>query len=140
MQKMELTRIARQYSITLTERRTPDEAELAAVVGNRLTAILESRLRAQTSLERERGQRFLPMARLLAEDADTLPLLAMLLDGIYQANRHPVLPGSPVDKVARRKTAQDEAPPAGEAKGRRRRGRRPRTKGDSQGNQQGNQP
>ncbi|MCC8194539.1 MAG: DEAD/DEAH box helicase [Deltaproteobacteria bacterium] len=104
MQKMELVRIAKQYNITLTERTTPDEADLSALVGDRLTALLEARFRTRTSLEREREERFLPLARTLAEDPETLRLLAMLLDDVYQANRHPVLPGSPVDKAAKRQT------------------------------------
>ena len=106
MQKMELAKIARQYGITLTERATPDEAALSAIVGNRLTALIEARFRARTSLEREREERFLPLARALAEDADTLPLLAMFLDDMYQANRHPVLPGSPVAKAAKKHAAR----------------------------------
>lgn len=127
MQKMELARIARQYGITLTERRTPDEADLAAVVGGRLTAMLESRFRSRTSLERERETRFLPLARSLAEDGETLPLLAMLLDDIYQANRHPALPDPPAAKASRRndKARNDDS---GEDGGRRKRSRRPRKK------------
>ncbi|SBW01330.1 DEAD/DEAH box helicase domain protein [uncultured delta proteobacterium] len=143
MQKMELARIAKQYSITLTERTTPSEADLAAIVGDRLTALLEAKFRAGTSLERERVERFLPLARSLAEDAETLPLLAMLLDDIYQANRHPVLPGSPLDKAAKRQA--ERRAPAREASsekgekggngddggesGNRRKRRRPRRKG-----------
>ncbi|MDL2210183.1 DEAD/DEAH box helicase [Desulfovibrio sp. OttesenSCG-928-O18] len=133
MQKMELARIARQYGITLTERPTPDEADLAAVVGNRLTAIMEARFRSRTSLERERETRFLPLARSLAEDGDTLPLLAMLLDDIYQANRHPVLPGSPVAKASRPGAAAARNDDAGAEGERRKRNRRPRKKKSPQG-------
>ena len=149
MQKMELSRIARQYNIALTERATPDETAIATLVGDRLTALLESRFRARTSLEREREERFLPLARTLAEDAETLPLLAMLLDDIYQANRHPVLPGSAVDKAAKRLAARQvvnrapSRPPSGnsadgdeEKKRRRRRPKKknaPRSDGDGGG-------
>lgn len=124
MQKMELARIAKQYGITLTERQTPDEADLAAIVGNRLTALLEAKFRARTNLEREREQRFLPLAKTLAEDADTLQLIAMLLDDVYQINRHPVLPGSAVDQAVK-KRAQAQAPKGnGEKRKTRRRPRR----------------
>ncbi len=126
MQKMELARIARQYGITLTERDTPSETTLAAIVGDRLTALLESRFRSRTSLERERGERFLPLARTLAEDAETLPLLAMLLDDIYQANRHPVLPGSPVAKAAQKHAVRETAGGDGESGAPKRKRRRPK--------------
>ena len=91
MEKMELGRIARQYGIAMIERETPGDAALAAVVGERLTALLEGRMRALSNLERERLKRFIPLARTLAGDEEPLGLLAMLLDGVYQANRHPVL-------------------------------------------------
>lgn len=133
MQKMELSRIARQYGITLTERQTPDDAVLAAVVGDRLTAILESKFRARTSLQLEREQRFLPLAKTLAEDADTLEILAMLLDDVYQANRHPALPGSPADKASRKSApSRPESRPESESEreGQKRRRRRPRKKTD----------
>ena len=97
MEKMELGRIARQYGITMTERQTPDDAALAAVVGDRLTALLEGRTRALKGLSRERLQRFIPLARTLSGDEDTLVLLALLLDEAYQANRHPVLPAVRTD-------------------------------------------
>ncbi|CAK7053711.1 MAG: DEAD-box ATP-dependent RNA helicase CshA [Desulfovibrio sp.] len=105
MQKMELARIAKQYGITLTERQTPDDTFIATLVGNHVTALLEGKFRSRTVLEREREQRFMPLAKSLAEDAETLPLLAMLLDDLYQANRHPVLPGSAVDKAAKKRAA-----------------------------------
>ncbi|GHV53551.1 DEAD/DEAH box helicase [Deltaproteobacteria bacterium] len=126
MQKMELMRIARQYSITLTERTTPGDADLAAVVGNRLTAILEARLRSRTSLERERAERFHSLARDLANDMDTLPLLSMLLDDIYQANRHPLLPKTPVDGIDHRNRDGQNNP--AEEKNPSRRKRKPRSR------------
>ncbi len=102
MQKMELAKIARQYGITMTERSTPDDAALAVLVGERLTGILEGRMRSRTGLVRERANRFLPLVRSLAADEETVPLLAMLLDELYQANLHPVLPGSIQEKIVRR--------------------------------------
>ena len=124
MQKMELTRIAKQYAITLVERSTPSEETLATLVGNRLTTLLEARLRTRTSLEREREERFLPLARSLAEDEDTLRLITILLDDAYQANRHPVLPGSAVDKAAKNRKAtfaSNDGAPAGNRNNRKRR-------------------
>ena len=112
MQKLELGKIARQYSITLNERETPDDSSLAALVGERLTAILEGRMRERTGLTRERSSRFLPLVRSLAADEDTAPLLAMLLDEVYQANLHPVLPGSALD-IATKATSRPESPSNG---------------------------
>lgn len=88
MQKMELTRIAKQYGIQLQERTAPDDAALSTVVGERLTTILESRLRQATGLVRERSRRFLPLVRELAAEEDFQALLALLLDEAYQAGLH----------------------------------------------------
>ncbi len=128
MQKLELAKIARQYGIGMTERQTPDEAVLASLVGERLTGILESRMRGRAGLAQERSRRFLPLVRSLAADEETVPLLAMLLDEVYQGNLHPVLPGSVVEKAQRRAAPPREggrdAADGGDAAGRRR--RRPR--------------
>jgi ATP-dependent RNA helicase DeaD len=124
MQKMELDRIARQYKISLSERPTPGDADLAAVVGNRLTAILEGRMRGTASgLVRERWQRFLPLVQELASDEETSLLLAMLLDDVYQKNLHPALPGSQTARARPAAAAEADAD-RGEKK-RRRRPRRP---------------
>lgn len=128
MQKMELSRIARQYGITLTERDTPDETNLAAIVGNRLTTLLEAKFRSRTNLEHEREERFLPLARSLAEDPETLPLIAMLLDDMYQANRHPVLPGSAIDKAAKKRVRTETAKAVPDDAQKSKRKRRPRRK------------
>ena len=99
MQKMELDRIARQYKITLSERPTPDDAALSSVVGARLTAILEGRMRGTTSgLVKERWQRFMPLVQQLSSDDEASLLLAMLLDEVYQKNLHPALPSAHKEK------------------------------------------
>ncbi len=88
MQKMELERIARHYKIDLQARKTPEEADLALVVGERLTTLLEGKLRSRTGLERERMTRFLPLLKNLAAEDDSSMLLAMLLDDLYQQSLH----------------------------------------------------
>jgi len=93
MQKLELQRIAQFYKISLIERPTPNDDAVAQVVGARLTALLESRLRRRTGLEKERLARFAPLARTLAEDEEQLQLLALLLDACYQEGLHAVPPG-----------------------------------------------
>ena len=88
VQKLELTRIAKHYGIDMLLRPTPDDAAVAAVVGDRITVLLEAELRGATSLQQERMRRFLPLAQQFAANADQFPLLAMLLDRLYQEHLH----------------------------------------------------
>jgi ATP-dependent RNA helicase DeaD len=104
MQKLELQRIAQFYKIPLIERPTPDDEAVAQVVGARLTALLESRLRGRTGLEKERLARFLPLVQLLAEDEEQRQLLALLLDAFYQDSLHAPPPG-PQGKQAESETS-----------------------------------
>ncbi len=92
IQKLELQRIAKHYKIDIQHRPTPDDESVARIAGDRLTALLEARLRARTGLERERQQRFAPLARALAGDDEQLSLLAMLLDQYYQESLHAAPP------------------------------------------------
>jgi ATP-dependent RNA helicase DeaD len=89
-----LRRIAAHYSIDMQERPTPSDADAAAVVAERLTALLEARLRGRDKLEAERSRRFEPLARALAEGEGELPIITMLLDDTYQQLLHapPVQP------------------------------------------------
>ncbi len=99
MQKLELERIANHYSISLIPRDLPSDADVAKVVGERLSALLEARFRHLTGLERERVGRFRYIAKLFtAQGEGKMPsmqevlaaeegqdmLLAMLLDACYQ--------------------------------------------------------
>jgi ATP-dependent RNA helicase DeaD len=93
MQKLELQRIAKFYKIPLVERFVPDDEAVAQVAGARLTALLESRLRSRTGLEKERLARFMPLVRSLAEDEEQRQLLALLLDAFYQDSLHAAPPG-----------------------------------------------
>ena len=89
MEKPVLDRIARQFEIDLEERIIPSDADVAKVVAERLTALLEARLRDRDKLQAERSQRFIPLARELAEQEDELPIITMLLDDTYQKMLHP---------------------------------------------------
>lgn len=109
MQKMELVRIARQYDIQLQERSLPTEADIAAHVAQRLTTVLEAKLRGKDSLERERMRRFTDMAKAMSQDEDQVLLLAMLLDQSYQRAMH-TPPPLPDGTAAPRRT---EAPSGG---------------------------
>ncbi len=91
-EKFALQRIARHYAMDLQERRLPSDADVEAVVAERVTALLEARLRGRDKLQTERSQRFAPLARSLIENEDELPILTMLLDDYYQQMLHAPLP------------------------------------------------
>ncbi|MGE4420771.1 MAG: DEAD/DEAH box helicase [Pseudodesulfovibrio sp.] len=93
IQKMELERIATRFKIHFEEIKDPTDDDVTAIIGERLTAILEKKYRKLTNLQRERVSRFLPLAKKYAEDEESLALLAMLLDELYQ----PTLHGKPAE-------------------------------------------
>lgn len=91
MQRLELDRIGRVYHINLREIPVPGDDDVAATVCMRLSALLESRLRALTGLESMRADRYLPLAKELLErdregDSTALEILAMLLDDCHRMN------------------------------------------------------
>ncbi|MBI4827758.1 MAG: DEAD/DEAH box helicase [Nitrospinae bacterium] len=96
IEKVELSRIAKRFNIPVLERQLPTDEEVAAVVTERVTALLEAKLRARDTLQVERMRRFLPLARSLGQDEDELSLIAMLLDDYYQETLHP-LPPAPIE-------------------------------------------
>ncbi len=83
-----LNRIAKRYEIDLQERPMPSDADLEAVVAERITALLEARLRERDRVEIERSRRFVPLGRSLAENEDESAIIAMLLDDYYQQMLH----------------------------------------------------
>ena len=85
-------RIAKRYSIDLQERPLPTDADVAAVVSERVTALLEARLRDRDSQKTERSKRFVSLGRSLAENEDESAIIAMLLDDYYQQMLHAPLP------------------------------------------------
>jgi len=91
MEKTALDRIARHYKIELEELIIPSDEDVAEVVAERLTALLEARLRERDKLQTERSQRFEALARALAEEEDELPIITMLLDDYYQKMLHPTI-------------------------------------------------
>ena len=98
LEKMDLDRIAKRFGIDLQERPLPTPADVAAIVSERVTALLEARLRERDKLLIERSQRFVPLGRSLAENEDESAIIAMLLDDYYQQTLHAPLPqpaGSP---------------------------------------------
>jgi ATP-dependent RNA helicase DeaD len=88
MEKFKLQSIARYYNINMEERPLPDDEELERIVAERITALLEAKLRARDNLQIERMRRFLPLASNLAQSEDELSLITMLLDDYYQQSLH----------------------------------------------------
>jgi ATP-dependent RNA helicase DeaD len=88
LEKYTLDKIAKTYSIPFEERLIPSDADVAAIVAERTTALLEARLRGRDKLQSERSRRFTPLARSLAESEEELPIIAMLLDEYYQQTLH----------------------------------------------------
>ena len=90
---MALDRIAKRFNVNFEERALPSDADLEAVVGERITALLEARLRDRDSIHHERARRFTTLVRSWAESEDEISLLTMLIDDYYQQMLHkPVAP------------------------------------------------
>jgi ATP-dependent RNA helicase DeaD len=135
MQKMELQRIAAFFKINLIAMPTPDDQDVARIVGNRATALLESRLRKKTSLERERMRRFTALAAELAGDPEQMQLLTLLLDDLYQEARPdrlpPDRPGTTRPDETRAGMSRSPANGGEKRSGMRRRGSRRRSHGEA---------
>ena len=137
MQKMELQRIASFFKINLLEMPTPDDQDVARVVGARTMTMLEARARQKTNLERERLRRFMPLIAELAQDSDQVQLLALLIDEMYQDSMHqrflPETASAPVQRIKQNKKKPSESldTPSQSKQGSRRRRRRPQGNTDN---------
>ena len=94
LERFTLDAIAKTYGIDMEERPLPTNADVEAIVAERLTTLLEARLRNRGKLETERSQRFVPLARALAGNEDESALITMLLDDYYQQILHAPVPQS----------------------------------------------
>jgi ATP-dependent RNA helicase DeaD len=92
VEKPALDRIARQYDIQMQERPLPSDEDVAVLVAERLTALLEARLRQRDKLQTERSRRLAPLAHSLAEHEDETAIITMLLDDYYQQMLHTPVP------------------------------------------------
>jgi ATP-dependent RNA helicase DeaD len=99
LEKMDLDRLGKRFGIDLQERPPPTPAGVEAVVAERVTVLLEARLRQRDKLLIERSRRFVPLGRSLAENEDESAIIAMLLDDYYQQALHAPLP-QPADAPA----------------------------------------
>ncbi len=114
-----LNRIANRYEIELIERPLPTDADVEAVVSERVIALLEAQLRDRDRAVTERSRRFIPLSRSLAENEEESAIIAMLLDEYYQQMLHAPVP---VPEEPGQET-QEKKPPA-ERKRKSRGGRR----------------
>lgn len=118
MQKLELERIARHYKIEMQHRPTPTDSDVAKVATERMTALLEARLRSRSILQKERMKRFVPMLSQLAEDEDQMNVVAMLIDDLYQESLHAAPPApaaeqrQPAQQSQRRRPQRTSGNPA----------------------------
>lgn len=87
-EKTALNLIAKHYNIEMVEKTIPTDDDVAGIVAERLTALLEARLRTRDKLQTERSHRFSALARSLAENEDEMPIITMLLDDHYQKLLH----------------------------------------------------
>ncbi|MDD4558113.1 MAG: DEAD/DEAH box helicase [bacterium] len=92
MEEIDLRHIARRYGITLEERSIPNNEDVEAVVAERVTAMLEARLRSRDQIEMERIKRFIPLGHSLADSEDELTVIAMLLEEFYHQTLNTALP------------------------------------------------
>jgi ATP-dependent RNA helicase DeaD len=116
-EKHTLDLIAQQFKMDMEERIMPTDENVEDIVSERLIALLETRLRDRDNLQVERMQRFLPLARALAECDDELNLVAMLLDDYYQESLH----GTPGDHEPPPVNSSPSRGDKGQGKDRRRR-------------------
>lgn len=94
-ERTQLDRIGKRYGIDMDQRLPPSEEEVAAVVSDRVTVLLEAKLRNRDKLKAERLRRFLPMVTEWMEAEEGQELLGMLIDDFYQEALHapPEVPG-----------------------------------------------
>ena len=108
----------------------PTDAEMGSRVGQRLTNLLEDRMRSRSNMERERQQRFIAVARQLVAEGEP-EVLAMLLDEAYQASLHDAPVGPAMDRSeSEYDVRQREAREEREGRGGRRRDRREEPRAD----------
>jgi ATP-dependent RNA helicase DeaD len=116
MEQMTLGRIAKRYGIEMEEWPLPSDEDVQAIVSERVTVLLEARLRDRDRLKTERMERFEPLIHDLSQSEEGLALLTMLVDDYYQQTLHAPPPQPPSSGGSSKKTGRS----------RKRRGRRRR--------------
>ena len=77
----DLIRSAMRYGVPVEKRPLPRPEEVSARVAERLTVVLENRLRERTNMDRERDRQFVPLVQELAREEPEL--LAMFVSDIH---------------------------------------------------------
>ena len=95
VEQMALGRIAKRYGIEMQEWPLPSDEDVEAIVAERVTVLLEARLRERDRLQIERMQRFEPLVHDLIQSEEGRALLTMLLDDHYQKALHAPPPQPP---------------------------------------------
>jgi ATP-dependent RNA helicase DeaD len=88
MEQMALDRIAKRYGIEMQQWPLPSDEDVEIIVAERITVLLEARLRDRDRLKLERMQRFETLIHDLSQSEEGLALLTMLLDDHYQQTLH----------------------------------------------------
>jgi len=96
IEEIKLKEIAGQFGIDLQERPVPTDEDVETIVSQRITTLLEAKLRSLDKLQAERMRRFVPLGRSLTESEDESALIAMLLDEYYQKTLNAQPPKPPI--------------------------------------------
>lgn len=116
MEKLALERIAKTYKITLEKHELPSEEDVQSIIAERMTALLEAKLRKLDNVERERLNRSKELVEQLNKDEEGRALIAMLLDELYQQTISKAPPKPPSDEEGdkndtKRKRRRRKRPP-----------------------------
>jgi ATP-dependent RNA helicase DeaD len=130
LERLALKEVARRFKVPIERRDLPTDQDVQAVVSERVTALLENKLRNLDKLVLERMQRMMPLARTLMDNEDERAIIAMLLDEYYQKMLH-ARPDVPEGEAGGPEEGgeADSGGEAGEGEGRRGGGRRRRRGG-----------
>jgi len=110
MQKLELMQIAQYYHISMQQIAEPSEEEATYALGNRVLATLENSYRKLGTLDKEHLEQLIPLAKQIASNAESLPLIAMLLAETYRKITSTVsLPHDNPQKAPKQKKASPKA-------------------------------
>ncbi len=123
MEQTELRRIGTRFGIEMIERPLPTDEDVAEVVSERMTVLLEAQLRERDNLKAERMQRFTPLVELLSKSEEGQQLLAMLVDDKYQGTLH-APPPQPTEQAERREPSHHRDHRGGDSSKPRKRRRR----------------
>ncbi|GAU07462.1 DEAD/DEAH box helicase [Desulfoplanes formicivorans] len=85
IEELKMRSIARQFGVPIEERDLPGDDDVQELMSERAIALLEAKMRTRDLLQKERQERFGPLAKALGEDEELRPLMAMLLDEFYQS-------------------------------------------------------